>query len=81
MLWFSFCGTKLEGVWVGRHLAIHRMEYMHSYFGHTLHSGYLYLCCYSTGEKKLQEATRTAKPTVELDRSVIDHCLKLTSAH
>lgn len=75
VLWFSFCSTKLEAVWVGWHLAIHRMEYMHSYFGNTLHSGYLYLCCYSTGEKKLQAASRNAKPTVKLDRSVTYHNL------
>jgi hypothetical protein len=42
------------------------MEYMHSYFGHVLHSGYLYPYCYSTGEKNLKVATRTAKPTTEL---------------
>jgi hypothetical protein len=66
---------------VGWHLAVHRMEYMHSYFGHMLHSSYLYLCSYSTGEKNLQEATRTAKRTVELDTNVANHNLKLTSAH
>jgi len=58
-------------------LAVHRMEYVHSYFGPMLHSCYLYLCCDPTGEKNLKEATRTTKPTLELDRSLTQHNLHL----